>query len=92
MGDRAMNDLVFSPATIGSILYLAVLGSVVAFAGYFWLLRKITAVKISLIAFVTPLIAMFLGYAVLQEVLSTHDYAGAAMVLAGVLIVQTEKQ
>ena len=46
---------VFSTRSLGCITYLAVLGSVVAFVAYYWLLRRTRAVVVSLIAFITPL-------------------------------------
>ncbi|MCP4566308.1 MAG: EamA family transporter [FCB group bacterium] len=77
--------------TVGSILYLAVIGSILTFSGYYWLLRRIATVKASLIAFVTPIIAIFLGYLILNEQLSRQDYLGSALVLFGVLLANIKK-
>ncbi len=81
-----------TPASIGSIVYLTLIGSIIAFAGYFWLLKRIATLTLSLIAFITPIIAMYLGYIFLNEHLTGQDYMGAAMVLAGVLLARTRKE
>lgn len=77
----------FTTATVGSILYLAIFGTLLTFGGYWWLLKKIGAIRISLIAFVTPIVAVFLGWIFLGEQLAFIDYVGAGLVLGGVLLV-----
>ena len=72
---------------IGSIAYLAVVGTVVTFTLYFWLLRYAPAHRLGLIAFVTPAIALFLGWALMGEPITAFTLAGAALILAGVILV-----
>lgn len=71
---------------IGSILYLGTFGSVMTFAVYFWLLKRVQAVYLSLIAFMTPVTAVFLGAVILDEALEPNTFVGAALVLTGILI------
>lgn len=71
--------------TVLSILYLAVFGTVVAFTTYYWLLKKINIVILSLNAFITPIIAVILGWIVLSEKLSVRTLAGSSLVLIGIL-------
>jgi len=68
-----------------SILYLAFFGSVITFTTLYWLIKRINLVILSLIAFITPIVALILGYFIYSEVLSTRHFVGAAMVLTGVL-------
>jgi len=68
-----------------SILYLAFFGSVITFTSYYWLLKKINIVILSLTAFITPITALVLGYLFYNEQLSTNDFIGSAFVLFGVL-------
>jgi probable blue pigment (indigoidine) exporter len=51
----------WTPAAIGSVAYLSLMGTVLAFSIYFWLLRKAPAHQLSLIAYIVPAVAMFLG-------------------------------
>jgi drug/metabolite transporter (DMT)-like permease len=67
-----------------SILYLAFFGSVITFTSYYWLLKKINIVILSLTAFITPITALILGYIFYNEQLSTNDFVGSAFVLFGV--------
>jgi len=81
-----ISTLTFSPSMVGSILYLALLGTVVAFILYFWLLRKISAVKAALMAFITPLVAIFIGVLFFDESLTRLIIIGTAMILSGILL------
>jgi drug/metabolite transporter (DMT)-like permease len=70
---------------IGSITYLAVFGSVVAFVTYYWLLKRVEAVYLSLTSFINPLVAVLLGWMILGETLAPFTSVGAALVLLGLL-------
>ena len=70
---------------IFSILYLALFGSVVTFTSYYWLIKRINLVILSLIAFITPIVALFLGFILYNEQLSTRHFIGSTFVLLGVL-------
>ena len=67
-----------------SILYLAFFGSVITFTSFYWLLKRINVVILSLIAFITPIVALILGYFFYNEVLSIRHFIGTALVLTGV--------
>jgi len=76
---------VYGRDAILSILYLAFFGSVITFTSYYWLLKKINLVILSLIAFITPIVALILGYFLYDEQLSTRHFIGSSFVLFGVL-------
>ena len=69
------------------VAYLALFGTVLAFGLYFWLLRYVDAHKMSLIAYVTPAIALTLGPLVRSEPVTRNTLAGAACILCGVVLV-----
>jgi drug/metabolite transporter (DMT)-like permease len=77
----------WSAAAIGSILYLSLIGTVVAFGLYFWLLRYAPAHQLALIAYVTPVIALALGVVLAAEPFGPSTLAGAALILSGVGLV-----
>ncbi len=79
--------IVWSPEAIGSLLYLAAFGSVLAFLAYYWLLRKSKAVTVSLIGFIIPIVATVIGVGFFDEQMSALVGVGAALVLIGVWIV-----
>ncbi len=81
------SDFAVTTASVGSILYLAVFGTVIAFLGYYWLLTHTRAVIVSMIAFVTPLVAILIGELLAHETLSVFIYIGTTMILGGMLLV-----
>ena len=54
--------ITFSSNALFSILYLSIVGTVVAFTVYYWLLKRINVVILSLSSFITPIIALLLGW------------------------------
>ncbi|MEE9443750.1 MAG: DMT family transporter [candidate division Zixibacteria bacterium] len=81
----------FNFTVIGSILYLTVFGSILGFAGFYWLIRRISTLKISMVAFITPITALIVGYLILNETLGLYDGLGSTLVLASILIVNHKK-
>lgn len=78
--------IVWDTASIGSILYLSTIGSVLVFVAYFWLLKRVEAVYLSLISFITPIVAVILGAIILDEKLDPNVFVGAGFVLVGLLV------
>lgn len=70
-----------------SLVYLALIGTVVSFGVYFWLLRHTPANRLSVIAYVTPAVALGLGLAVRHEPIGPWTLAGLGAILAGVFLV-----
>jgi drug/metabolite transporter (DMT)-like permease len=73
-----------------SVLYLAFFGSVVTFTSFYWLMKKINVVLLSLIAFITPIVALFLGWIFYKETLTSQHLIGSSFVLLGLLIANLE--
>jgi len=68
---------------IWSILYLGVVGSVVGFVCYYYLLRHLITSTVALITLITPVLALWIGYMFNAEVISTNVYLGTLFVLIG---------
>ena len=67
-----------------ALFYLAIVGSVVAFMLYYWLVQHMDVTKTMLIALVTPVTAVILGMIVLKEHLDWRTLAGGAMIISGI--------
>jgi drug/metabolite transporter (DMT)-like permease len=80
-------DAHWTRGAIWSVAYLSLFGTVLTFGLYFWLMRYVEAHKLSLIAYVTPAIALTLGPLVRSEPLTRSTFAGAACILLGVVLV-----
>lgn len=76
------SSLKFDLKAVGSVLYLGIVGSVITF---YWLLKKISIILLSLTAFITPIIALGIGWIFLDETLMTNQIYGSFFVLAGLL-------
>ena len=74
-----------------ALLYLTVIGSLVAFSAYSWLLNQTTPARLSTYAYVNPVIALFLGWLVLGEHLTPRMLGAAAVILLGVVIITTRR-
>jgi drug/metabolite transporter (DMT)-like permease len=83
---ESASSIVWTGEAIGSILYLALIGSVLTFVSYYWLLKRIDAVYLSLTSFINPIIAVILGALLLDERLASTVLAGAMLVLTGILV------
>jgi drug/metabolite transporter (DMT)-like permease len=69
------------------LLYLATMGSAVAFIMFYWLVRQIDVTKTMLIALVTPVIAVSLGALTLNERLTWRVAIGGVSIIAGVALI-----
>ena len=74
--------------SIWAIVYLGVMGSVVGFVSYYYLLANLQTATVALITLLTPVSALWLGHLLNQEVVSIHVYAGTTCVLAGLVLHQ----
>src|SRR5215216_5296255 len=74
----------WTPMAVISLLYLAVVGSVIAFMLYYWLVLNMDVTKSMLIALVTPVVAVLLGMIVLNEEFGWRTLAGGAMIMLGI--------
>jgi len=79
----------FTWQAIAAMLYLAVFGSIVAFSAYSWLMRVAEPAKIATYAYVNPVIAMLLGWALAGEKLGLRTLIAGAVILAGVALITT---
>lgn len=83
-------DINLNLASVGSLMYLALLGTGAAFIGWYYLLKRISAVALSLMTFLEPLVAITLGYLILGERLESRFLLGGALILVGVLVATFE--
>jgi drug/metabolite transporter (DMT)-like permease len=85
---RAIHADTFSTKPVIAFVYLVLVGSLIAFSAYAWLLKNVRVSVVSTYAFVNPVIAVALGTVFLNETIGWSTLAaGAAIVVAVVLIV-----
>jgi drug/metabolite transporter (DMT)-like permease len=81
---ESWSDLQFTPVSVTALLYLALIGSGTAFALYYWLLTRMEATRVSLLVYVTPVIAVYLGWMFLGEMITPQVVLGTALVFGGI--------
>jgi drug/metabolite transporter (DMT)-like permease len=85
---RAIHASTFSTKPVIAFVYLVLVGSLIAFSAYAWLLKNVRVSIVSTYAFVNPVIAVALGTVFLNEKIGWSTVAaGLAIVVAVVLIV-----
>ena len=82
----------FDPAAVSTrsvvaVLYNLVFGSIVGFSAYLWLLRVTTVSRVSTYAYVNPIVAVFLGWALAGERLTPRVFVAAAVIVGAVALI-----
>lgn len=66
-----------------------VFGAVIGFTAYLWLLKNTTLAKASTYAYVNPVVAVVLGWLILDEPLTARTLLAAAIIVSGVVTIST---
>ncbi len=86
-GWEDLADFHWTFTTVGAPVFLGIFGSAMTFVIYLHLLKTQEATRMSLSAFVTPIVTVILGWIVLDERLGVETLLGGALVLAGLCCV-----
>lgn len=81
-----------SDITVSSLLavfYLAIFGSLVAMTSYMWLLKNATASRVATYTYINPIIAVFLGWLVLDEPITEEMFLAIVMIVSAVAMIVT---
>lgn len=91
-GDFAQLDLsAISFRSWTAFIYLIVFGSLIGFSTFVWLMKHSTPARVATYAYVNPVVAVFLGWLILDEPVSSRTIAAAAIVVTAVAIITIEK-
>ncbi|RYF99689.1 MAG: EamA family transporter [Chitinophagaceae bacterium] len=86
----------FDPNTVStsawlSLLYLVIMGSLIGYSSYVWLLSVRPATQVSTHAYVNPIVAVLLGVLFINEKLTAVQVSGLGIILASVLLINLNK-
>jgi len=84
---RAFHWSAVSAKSIFGLLYLIVFGSMIAFTAYMWLLERCSPTLVATHTYVNPVVAVFLGWALANETITSRTLIAAALVIAAVISV-----
>jgi drug/metabolite transporter (DMT)-like permease len=76
-----------STASLLAVLYLIVFGSLIGYTAYVWLLRAAPTSLVSTYAYVNPVVAVFLGWAIVSEPIGARTLVAGAMILLAVALI-----
>jgi len=74
-----------------AFVYLVIVGSLVGFSTFVWLMKHSTPTRVSTYAYVNPVVAVFLGWLLLDEEVKRRTILSAAVIVGGVILITWQK-
>ena len=84
IGFEDMSSIRFNTRIVSAVLYLGVAGSALAFVLWYWLLQKTSAITVSLIIYITPIVALIGDYWLFREIVPLRSFIGMVVVFIGI--------
>lgn len=81
----------WSLRSVFAMIYLAVFGSVVGYVAYSYLMTQMSSTKVSVLSYVNVVVALFLGWLILDETITSRIILAASLIIGGVFIVNYKK-
>jgi drug/metabolite transporter (DMT)-like permease len=81
-----------STASLLALAYMIVFGGIVVFTAYSWLLHNVSTTAVSTYAYVNPVVAVLLGWAVAGESITGTILLGAAIIIGSVALITLQKK
>src|SRR3989440_93244 len=78
--------------SLGSFIYLVLIGAVVGYTAYIWLLRHCDPAKVATYAYVNPIVAVLLGTFFAGETVTVRTLVAAALIIGSVALIITAQQ
>jgi len=87
-----LSQFTFDPKGIAALVYLMIFGSLIGYSAYIYALAKLPTATVSTYAYINPVIAVILGWLVLDERLDWIVALATVIILLGVLLVKKEAE
>lgn len=81
-----------SAVSLGALVYLTFVGALVAYTAYSWLLQNASPSLVSTYAYVNPVVAVLLGWAIAGEAVTGPMLAGAAVIIASIALISSNNK
>ena len=81
----------WSTQSIFAMIYLAIFGSVVGYVAFSYLISQMPSTKVTVLSYVNVVVALFLGWLILDEIITARIIIAAAFIIGGVIIVNYRK-
>ena len=86
LGER-LDPSAVSALSFWSLVYLSLIGGVIGYTAYVWLLKVASPAKVSTYAYVNPVVAVILGWALAGEALNSRVFLATAAVVGAVVLI-----
>lgn len=91
LGEKWLSPMTWSGSTKISMFLLITFGGIVAFTAFNYLLKNVSAEKVATSAYVNPIIALLLGWYILDEHITLQSIIAAIILLTGVYFINTKR-
>jgi len=81
-----------STLSLGAFAYLVLIGAIIGYTSYFWLLRHCDPAKVATYAYVNPIVAVLLGTLFAHETVTLRTLVAAALIIGSVALIITVQQ
>lgn len=81
----------WSSKSVFAMIYLALFGSVVGYVAYSYLISQMSSTKVAVLAYMNVVVALFLGWLILDEQITSRIIAATSLIITGVIIVNYKK-
>jgi len=92
LGENWISPTDWSTDVKWSMILLITFGSIAAFTAFNYLLKEVSTEKVSTASYVNPVVALFLGWYILDEKLTAQSIIAAVILLAGVYFITSRKK
>lgn len=89
---KTIEPSMWSGESLLAVLYLGVFGSIVGYFCYIYALKRVTATEVSILSYFNTVIALFLGWLVLDEVITFDLLIATVLIIVGVFITNYKKK
>lgn len=91
-GDFARIDIdAIAPQAWGAFIYLILFGSLVGYSAFAFLLKHSQPAQVATFAYVNPVVAVFLGWLLIDEPITARTLVASAIIIAAVVIITLQK-
>ncbi len=81
----------WSSRSIAALIYLAIFGSVVGYVAFSYLLTQLPSTRVVVLSYINLVVALFLGWLILDEVITSRIVVATVLIISGVVIVNYKK-
>lgn len=82
----------WSQRSFWAVIYLAIFGSVIGYASYNYALSKLPSTRVSVITYINVVVALFLGWLILDEKISLRIVLAATLIIGGVVVANYQRR